>query len=129
MKKLAAILLILCYLVPAIGTTLVMHYCGGELDSVSILSTDENRCSCGSESMKKDCCKDELVVLKIKDTEQSIKSSTTQPRFIVKEPAATELLLQSVYFNPVSLSFSQSYLYPPGAATHPVYLVNKVFLI
>lgn len=54
-------------MLPSIGLTISRHYCGGELSSVSALPFHKHTCGCGDKAMDKNCCKDELTIIKIED--------------------------------------------------------------
>ena len=129
MKKIIAILLMFCYLVPAIGLSVKQHYCGGELASVSILFNDSPSCSCGKKPMKKDCCKDITTILKLKDTQNYTKkltSSFTQNfKFLVQSCPAFN-------YNFIEVDFEkqlQNVHPPPLQKSKPLYLLHSVFRI
>ena len=69
MGKITVILLLIYYLVPAIGLSVTSHYCGGRLASFYIFPTSAPRCSCGKKPVKKGCSNDKTAVFKIKETQ------------------------------------------------------------
>ena len=129
MKKISTLLLMFCYLVPAIGLSVKQHYCGGELASVSILFNDSPSCSCGKKPMKKDCCKDKITVLKLKDTQNSTKKITSSFaqnfKFLVQSCPVFNYNFFEVDFEK-QLPFPHA---PPFQKSEPLYLLNSVFLI
>lgn len=74
-----------------------VHYCMGERISASLLgskkSAEEHKCpKCGMKkaASKKDCCKDEQVVLKASDDATLVKSALTfYAGFVALSPVAT----------------------------------------
>ena len=74
-KRLLSILLLFLYLIPSIGVSGSVHYCGGEVAAIVIIPTDEHPCPCGpSEPMDDDCCKDKDFSIKIKDNHKNADS-------------------------------------------------------
>lgn len=71
-KRLLSILLMFLYLIPSIGVSGSVHYCGGEIAAVVIIPTDEHPCACGpAEPMDDGCCQDKAFSFKIKDNHKS----------------------------------------------------------
>lgn len=71
-KRLLSLLLFFMYLIPSIGVSGSVHYCGGEVAAVVIIPTDEHPCACGpNEPMDGGCCQDEAFSFKIKDNHKS----------------------------------------------------------
>lgn len=71
-KRLLGIFLMFLYLIPTIGITGSVHYCGGEIAAIVILPIDEHPCACGpSEPMEDGCCADKAFSIKIKDTHKN----------------------------------------------------------
>ena len=68
-KKLLHILFAVVYLFLTAGLTITAHYCGGEIDSVSLLRTlgDKDTCGCEDTSCCDPCCEDEVQTVKITD--------------------------------------------------------------
>ncbi|MFN0187522.1 MAG: HYC_CC_PP family protein [Bacteroidia bacterium] len=70
MKKFCIVLLLVSYLVPAVGVGVNLHWCGHILFAVSMDSDAHQDCLCtqfkevGSDS-KPDCCKDDYVYYKL----------------------------------------------------------------
>lgn len=69
MKKLLHILFAAVYLFLTTGLTITAHYCGGEIESVSLLRTldDKDPCDCNESSCCVPCCEDEVQTVKITD--------------------------------------------------------------
>lgn len=66
MRKLVCIILTFVYPLLTSGLVLQLHYCGGKLSSLSLALSDTHSCSCGSKSMKKGCCKNKSLQVKVK---------------------------------------------------------------
>lgn len=66
MRKFVCVILIFVYPLLTSGVVLQLHYCGGKLSSASLALSDTHSCSCGSKSMKKGCCKNESLQVKVK---------------------------------------------------------------
>lgn len=131
MKKVAVLLLMFFYLIPAIGVTVSVHYCGGKVTSVSLNPFDAKRkCPCGSKKMKKDCCRDKNTTIKL-DTVQK----NTQQIFNYVDVKFTELqtvILTKLFFEYNSvLSFSEisQSSHPPDRIRTPLYILLRIFII
>ena len=129
MKKSTVILLLLCYLIPAIGLSVKQHYCGGKLASVSILFTNSLSCPCGKKPMKKDCCKDKTTILKLKDIQNISKNFVTNfaKTFKIFVPSYPVF---NYHFSEVAFEKHLPFEHPPPLQkSEPFYLLNSVFLI
>ena len=129
LKKIAAILLLCCYLIPAMGLSVKQHYCGGKLASVSIVFFDKPSCPCGKKPMKKDCCKDKTVVLKLKDNQNLAKSIV--PNFSQSFKLLIGIFPEYEYhFEGVAVKRHLHFAHPPPLQkSEALYLRNQVFLI
>ncbi len=70
MKKFCCIILLVSYLVPAVGVGVNLHWCGHILFAVSMDSDAHQDCLCAQfkeagENAKSDCCKDDYVYYKL----------------------------------------------------------------
>ncbi|MBO9583388.1 MAG: hypothetical protein J7574_04445 [Flavobacterium sp.] len=76
LKKCTGLFLALLLLVSNIGFAFDVHYCGGEIASVSLKTTAElvieKKC-CGSKEKKNSCCKDKVVHFEKKSDDATIK--------------------------------------------------------
>jgi hypothetical protein len=77
MKKLLSIILMFFYIIPAIGVNVNLHYCGGELSSVSHSLVESKKCLCKPNKMKKGCCEDKQQTFKLDNNQQ--KANVTTP--------------------------------------------------
>lgn len=130
MKRIAATLFLLVYLVTSTGATIQRHYCMDKIVSWSFSTTESSHCGkCGMEQQgHKGCCHDENKTIKLgKDYKAAFTSCNflKPPALFFKNSfAATEYLnvFRSVFSFPKSNA-------PPVVKTVPVYLSISVFRI
>ena len=129
MKKIIVILLLFCYLIPAIGLSVKQHYCRGKLTSVSIIFTENPSCPCGKKPMKKNCCKDKTTVLKLTDTQNISKQVAINLAKTVKV-ITPNYPVYNFHFAEVAFERHLPFDLPiPLQKSEPLYLLNGVFLI
>jgi hypothetical protein len=81
MKRLIAIVFALLYLGSVSGWALNLHYCGGELNCISLLVKDDC-CACPEEK-EPGCCNDEGLFIKASDDcHTSVNTPVFSPAFI-----------------------------------------------
>lgn len=132
MKKSFSILLItVLYLFVSSGVCFSLHYCGGKLKSLSLMSDNtEEGCCCGAKKKRKGCCEEKTVFIKVKDIHKSVN--------LLKAPDSTEknLFYAAVYF--LNLNYSTAILNssrpsyhkpPPLISSTPLYLSYRVLLV
>ncbi|MES2592892.1 MAG: hypothetical protein V4608_13495 [Bacteroidota bacterium] len=129
MKKFLLLLSVFLYIVPTVGFSVTAHYCGGKLASISLTASDEQACVCGSKKIKKNCCKNKIVSVKIKDGQQT-------PTQLNPDFKAFELQLLFLGAEQLNFQFKQeainSFYYkhrPPDRPNQPLFLLNRVFRI
>jgi hypothetical protein len=130
MKKVALLLILFLYLVPAIGIMVSAHYCGSRMTWVSVNFEDqEHSCACGSKKMKTDCCKDKVAFIKL-DNKQL---NTSYDFSIIAFITATLNPLQGFAHKSLCLSTKHIIqllcLPPPDNLKHPLYVSHCTFLI
>jgi len=130
MKKVAAIFLTFLYLIPSIGFTMDLHFCGSNVTEVSIQKSLDKNCVCGKRSSSK-CCKEIHVEVKL-DASQKVASSlvvskkVNEVKLFVLNIFSSELFTSSsqknsfIYYDPLRFSSLQK---------HPVYLTNSSLLL
>lgn len=129
MKKASIILLLLCYLMPSIGMSVSVHYCGGKLASVSLMGSAEGRCACGKKPMKKNCCKDKTTTFKIKCSQDLCEQTFVHGDKRFKH---LPIVFSTIYLNYISVFSHQRIPFdhpPPLQKEQTIYLLNGVFLI
>jgi hypothetical protein len=102
------------------------HYCMGRLSSVQLELAATKKCGCGKSESKK-CCKTELKVFKIADTQKAASAS-----YDVKAPFT--IVAQEInIFTLASHTPVERHLYhthsPPLLSAQDTYLRNCVFRI
>jgi len=124
LKKNVILLVMLVYLGVSTGFTVNIHYCFGQLSSVSFSSTTE--CSCGS-SLKYHCCKTDSLKIGLKDKYQ------LRHAVLLQEAVSLQPVQQYVQFSPRTLTLPLLLpLYgarPPDLPAAPIYLLNNTFRI
>lgn len=116
-------------MIPAIGVNISVHYCGGDISSVSFGTNKVSKCLCGSKKMDKDCCKDKQLSFKAKYDQHK----TSQITFKPLKPFATYQLAiptYSISFQPLVVeNTTYNDYYPPGKLKQPLYILHRVFRI
>ena len=129
MKKIIVTIFLLLYLIPTFGVNVTVHYCGGEISSVSFGEAGIDKCACGSKKMKKNCCQDKKFSFEV-DDDQS------------KTPEAAITFLKSFdiqTFLPKAFKFDYNYFpqitsgdyfhHPPNNVKTALYILHQVFRI
>lgn len=127
MKKLLAILVMLLYIVPAIGVNVSSHFCGRE--AVSSCFKEQKSCVCTPKAMKKGCCENKQQLLKIDDTQQKAElpvQKFSNPFYAILS-IPTELT--SIVFTDYTNAIGKCPAKPPYLYREPIYLLNRVFRI
>jgi hypothetical protein len=124
-KKILTILLLGVHIVTQAGTVLQVHYCMGDLASVTIGEDRHQACSyCGMKS--KSCCHDNTIVIK-SDGEAFI----TTPVSILNPPASLfeENLGVPLRFTILRQEFDVTGYSDTVIGSPPIYLMYRVFRI
>lgn len=127
MKQITIVFLLLTYLLPSIGITIVKHYCGGELSSTQLLCFADHECGCGDKQMKADCCHDESTIIKIDDEQSQQVESSNEKQFNIQgeffQAFGYKYLCQNI---DGEINYI---LHPPDDPKSRLYIFNKVFRI
>jgi hypothetical protein len=112
-------------MLPAIGLSINLHWCGKKINSISFGSTKSTQCPCGKKMAG--CCKDSQVVLKITDNQKaaSVLISNNNPVAVVTFDRPGNSFAYSEVGN-IYISNSHS---PPITNKLPVYLICSTFRI
>lgn len=138
MKRILSLVIMVLYLLPALGMTVSTHYCSGKLADVSLFgSKPKMSCSCGAITsnnkvhVKKKCCEQATYSLKLGS--QQLKESTLTHKNlnseILDEKQFRFNLIRNTVFVPVKVALSYSPNLPPGRYKQPIYIQNDSFLI
>jgi len=125
MKKVSSILLSILYLLVSAGIFINMHYCGGELESVSLLS-EQKVCCCDGSEMASNCCNNKHFFLQFNGDQKVTASNTLsfdQFKFIKVE----KLVLVNFEILEVELQNLFSYDLPPPPK-QAIWKTNCTFL-
>lgn len=128
MKKLFATLVMIMYLIPAIGVHVSAHFCGGKLTSVSHYGIEKKKCFCSSKKMNKSCCDDKQLTLKI-DKQQKTELQVLKCYNPIAFLPAVPVTFQAPYTIQSIDRVNYSIYHPPNLYKQPLYLLNSVLRI
>lgn len=128
MKTILIILFSVFYLLTSIGGSFNLHYCGGNLKTISFSSVSEKSC-CGSKMKSKGCCHNKTIVIKVKDKHQSnkIDKITYAKPILILDNSTPEINYISSYSK--ENQTPENYHSPPIVLKTPIYLKNRVLII
>lgn len=128
MKTFVIILFSVFYLLTSIGGSFSLHYCGGNLKTISISAVSEKTC-CGKKIMKKGCCHNKTILIKVKDKHQSnkIDKITYAKAIFTLDNSKPEVNFVTSYFK--EYKSPENFHSPPIALKTPIYLKNRVLII
>ena len=128
MKKFLAVVLTFFYLTVISGVTLHLHYCGGKIASVRMVLSEVHTCTCGSKAMKKGCCKNESLSVKI-DVDQKCSSVVSLPSDSFNTVIAP--LLSPTVFLPAlqPIATITNYHAPPPRNSTSLLIFNSIFRV
>ena len=128
MKKIFLVFLTFLYLFAAIGFSVDLHWCCKKVKIVSVNSSHESRCPCGT-NMPFGCCKDVYLSVKIVDAQKNTKHIIV-PCSIDFKQLCTYVVpsIGEPFSKIVAFDFS-NYHAPPFKSKTPVYLTNSIFRI
>ena len=126
MKRSVVAILTIIYFAVSSGVVMSAHYCMGRLSSVSLELAATKKCGCGKAETKK-CCKTELKVFKIEDTQKAASGTydIQPPVTIIAEQ--TGIFAIPVYAPAERLAYQAHS--PPLLSAQDTYLLNGVFRI
>jgi hypothetical protein len=127
MKRILTILLTLTYLASTAGVCVNIHECHGKVTSKKIDLLSHDTCGCKG-GMKKDCCKNTVILCKIPDNQQQAGKISAQ-NF---ESFSFLGFLQStffIFFSQLCSEHTFASHSPPRSSTTPLYISNNIFRI
>ena len=125
MKRLSAILIGSMYLLLTTGFTVNIHYCMGQVESVSFIPFADS-CCCDTGNMQNGCCGNDLISLQYSPNEQLLANYTPEFKadlFEIIDFAWVESLEISNQQDKVSY-----YNKPPPSAQIPLWLKHSTFI-
>ena len=130
MKKLFAILMMICYLIPSIGIKVNQHFCGKHLASTTFGDIQNPPCGCGKKSMKTDCCKDVKSFVKISDYQETSAKCTIAPflEFYTNAPHIWMQKTENNFLNTIDDCFI-FHPPPPKNCNAKLYIQHQALLI
>lgn len=139
MKRILSLIIMVLYLLPALGMTVSTHYCGGKLADVSLFgSKPKMNCSCGAMTPKNQvlvikgkCC--EQVVYSLKLDNQQLKQSTLDHKSsnseILEEKQFDFGFIRNTIIGLPEVVLNYAPDLPPGRYKEPIYIQNESFLL
>jgi len=124
-KSIATIASALLFLLLSMGLPLNLHYCGGEVASITVAPV-KGHCCCRTMAMPHGCCSDETVVVQL-DTDPVVLQSAGLPVWdmIPALPAIPPVVRQIVA---VERSIPSVPAHPPPRLSRPAWLLYGAFL-
>jgi hypothetical protein len=125
MKRFLSISLAMMYLLLTAGFTINIHYCLGEIQSVTPFVKADS-CCCGTDEMPVDCCGDEQMIFQFSPDDQLIKSDYSIFKAPLLEPIeiASVRCIENEDHQKVILKFCKS----PPPDKIPIWLKNSNFI-
>ena len=128
MKKITAILLLSLYSLSTLGISLKSFYCCGDLESITLSSTQNEKKQCANGDNTSDCCKTKYQYLKVKDSHVTAD--------VIHTPDIHFINLHLNYASFQSINYSSQDIYishqsnaPPLLHSVPDYIFNCVFRV
>jgi hypothetical protein len=128
LKKFALILFSIYYLLPAVGFSIDLHWCGNQVSAVTFSSGSEQTCGC-AKKMAAGCCKSSHISIKLQDNHKTEIQLSAPKNNSVKDIQVATLPVSSLTSSQVLVFDISGYHSPPPKSKQPVYLANNVFRI
>ena len=128
MKRIATILLTFFYLIPAIGFSFDIHWCGNKVRSVSIIKAHGEKCPCGMK-MKAGCCKDVHTNIKLSESQKGSSQIVSPNNSITKYLTEFSIKNNLTLYPKTDVIDIANYHSPPAIRRLPVFLLNSNFRI
>lgn len=137
MKKSLIILLILMYILPAIGINISVHYCENQIASISLMYSNKTLCSCNpsqeDEQNQDDCCKNKSVNIKFLDQFKIVDFKSNLVCKNVIDVSDYFLSFLNIHNFDIKSNFENSLTYnsrhPPDRTSTSLLILNQVFRI
>lgn len=125
MNRFSSILISSIYFLLTIGITLNIHYCMGQVESVSWMPFTDI-CCCDTGDIPKGCCGDEWILLQYRPNEQILTSYT--PEFKAELLEILDFSWVKTLENGSQQNNISYYIKPPPSARVPLWLKNSTFI-
>lgn len=127
MKKAAIVILALLYLITTSGVVVNVHYCMGDVASVTYGHEEPESCGKCGMTEKAGCCHSELSMVKLDDVHQQTIKTQESAKAIAELPVVYFQTIIAAYDS--RTDFGTSYHSPPDPRVNSVYLHTNVFRI
>ena len=122
--------IIALYTFSCIGLVIDFHYCGGNLESVSLFHADEKGCCGDDESKKPGCCEDRFVVIDTDDTESGKKYDFSNANLLQSvsnpPPFITSIVDYQQVMDKMVIPIDHA---PPNSSHTPMFIKNRKLVI
>ncbi len=118
------------YLTTMLGVFFHLHYCGGQLESVSLFKANDEASCCGGEMKSGGCCKDQTVYIKL-NADQKSTIDITVPSISSKSVLSlTYFVIQLFTLTNEIKEIAPKYYSPPLVFEHsPLYILHSILII
>lgn len=117
-------------MVPAIGIHGRVHYCGGQIASVSINGIGSSeKCLCGSKSMAKGCCNDEDFSYQLEEDQYTVSQLSNCKEKSIDFTHGNPSLFIGIYNTPIIENELNYFHHPPDIVKTPLFILHQVFII
>ena len=128
LKRLIVVFFVIAYLVPAIGFSVDVHWCGKTVRVVDLNASHHTKCPCKT-NMPKGCCKDKHLLVKLTDEYRNLACVDFLKSFTTFNALAS-VFIQTITPTTPTLVFDFSrYHAPPFKSKESIYLRNRIFRI
>jgi hypothetical protein len=127
MNRVLLFLLLLIYSTTSLGINVTLHFCCGEITSLSVNESFSENCICGVK--KKKCCTDKTISFQLK--EKQIKSHKINFEFkkVLLQETFNQFRFTSDASNKTNSLTNYHTYQPPNSNNRPIFLLNQVFII
>ena len=128
LKRLIILFFVFAYLVPAIGFSVDVHWCGKSVRVVDLNSVHQARSPCKT-NMPKGCCKDKHILMKLTDAHKNFTSVNNLKSFTSVKVQGPIFINSLISDFPIFVFDFSKYHAPPFKSKEPPYLTNSTFRI
>lgn len=129
MRRFSVVLFLLIYSASVSGASFTVHFCGNKLQKISLAGLGHKGCCCKKAAMKKNCCKDKVVSLKLDHIHKQAETTGTPVAFGKTIPAGQLFFFHNAA-NYSSQVISLRYHSPPvRAGSAGLLVLNSIFRI
>ncbi len=125
MRSIAILASALLFLLLSMGLPLNLHYCGGEVASITVAPV-KGHCCCRTMAMPHGCCSDETVVVQF-DTDPVVLQSAELPVWdLVRAMPALPVIARRTVA--IQRSIPSLLAHPPPRLSRPAWLLYRALL-